>query len=45
MAKIKRSEFKTFLNTNTVLDPTWSLIGDGIVNANIEYNPKILEET
>jgi len=45
MAKIKRSEFKTFLNTNTVLDPTWSLIGDGVVNANIEYNPKILEET
>jgi len=43
--KIKRSEIKSFLNTGSVAVPTWSLIGDGVVNAKINMNPKVLEET
>jgi len=45
MSKIKRSQVKTFLNTGTPAAPTWVLIGDGVVNAKINYNPKILTET
>jgi hypothetical protein len=45
MPKIKRSQFKTFLNTNTLESPTWSLIGDGVTTGAIGYNPKTTEET
>jgi len=45
MPKIKRSQFKTFLNTGTPAVPVWVLIGDGVVDAKINYNPKTLEET
>ena len=45
MGKIKRSLVKTFLNTGTIVSPTWSLIGDGVTSAKIEYNPKTVEET
>lgn len=45
MAKIKRSQFRTFLNTGSVGTPTWSLIGDGVTTGAIQYNPKTSEET
>lgn len=45
MAKIRRSQFKTFMNTGTQEDPTWSLVGDGVTTGSIEYNPKTEEET
>lgn len=45
MAKIKRSQFRTFLNTGTVGSPTWSLIGDGVSTGSIQYNPKVEEST
>lgn len=45
MAKIKRSQFATFLNTGTIGTPIWSLIGTGATTATINYNPKVLEET
>ena len=45
MAKIKRSLFKSFLNTNTVLSPTWSLISAGVPSGTVNMNPNILTET
>lgn len=44
MAKIKRSLVKSFLNTGTLGTPIWSLIGEGVTSAKIEYNPKTSEE-
>lgn len=44
MAKVKRSEFKTFLNTGTILVPVWSLLGEGITTGAINYNPQTAEE-
>ena len=40
MAKIKRSQFKSFLNTGTVGTPVWSLISAGIPEAEVAMNPK-----
>lgn len=45
MGKIKRSHFKTFLNTGTDISPIWSLIGDGVKTGAIQYNPKTSEDT
>jgi hypothetical protein len=45
MAKIKRSLVKTFLNTGSIVSPTWVLIGAGVTSAKIDYNPKVVEET
>lgn len=45
MGKIKRSHFKTFLNTGTQNSPVWSLIGDGVKTGAIQYNPKTSEDT
>lgn len=45
MPKVKRSQLKTFLNTGTVAVPVWSLLGDGIVSAAINYNPQTSDET
>lgn len=45
MGKIKRSLVKTLLNTNTLVSPTWSLIGNGVKTGKISYNPKTTEET
>ena len=45
MSKIKRSLFRSFLNTGSVGAPTWSLIGDGVTSGAISYNPKTSEET
>jgi hypothetical protein len=42
---IKRSQVKTFLNTGTLISPTWSLIGDGVTTGEIAMNPKTTEET
>ena len=41
---IKRSLFKTFLNTVSIASPTWSLIGDGVTSAKINLNPKVTQE-
>jgi hypothetical protein len=45
MATIKRSQFKSFLNTNTPGSPTWSLIGDGVSAALIAMNPTVESST
>jgi len=45
MAKVKRSLIKTFLNTNTVLSPTWSLISAGVPSGTINMNPSVTTET
>jgi hypothetical protein len=45
MAKIKRSQVRHFLNTGTILSPTWSLISEGVPSGTINYNPKVTEET
>lgn len=42
--KVKRSQFRTFLNTGTLVTPTWSLIGDGVTTGTINYNPQTSEE-
>ena len=41
---VKRSQFKTFLNTGTSETPVWSLVGDGITTGTINYNPQTSEE-
>lgn len=41
---VKRSQFKTFLNTGTTETPAWKLVGDGITTAAINYNPQTSEE-
>jgi hypothetical protein len=43
--KVKRSLIKSFLNTGTILSPTWSLLADGVVAGKINYAPKTTEET
>jgi hypothetical protein len=45
MAKIKRSLVKSYLNTNTVLSPTWSLISAGVPTGTINMNPVVSTET
>jgi hypothetical protein len=42
---VKRSAFKTFMNTGTTETPVWSLLGDGVTSGAINYNPQTLEET
>ena len=44
-ARIKRSQFLTYLNTGTLAVPVWSLVGDGITNAKESMNPKTSSET
>jgi hypothetical protein len=44
VGKLKRTKFKTFLNTGTPAVPVWVLLGDGVTSAKINYNPSILEE-
>jgi hypothetical protein len=41
---VKRSAVRTLLNTGTLETPVWSLLGDGVTNGKVAYNPKILEE-
>jgi hypothetical protein len=45
MGKIKRSLVRTFINTGTPAAPEWALVGQGVTNAKINMNPKVLEET
>ncbi|MDJ0305391.1 MULTISPECIES: hypothetical protein [Dehalobacter] len=42
--KIKRSQIAAFLNTGTKAVPVWSLIGDGVTEQTIAYNPQTSEE-
>jgi hypothetical protein len=42
--KIMRSQVATFLNTGIPATPVWSLLGVGIVDAAIQYNPQTSEE-
>ena len=39
--KIKRSQFLTYLNTGTSAIPTWSVLGVGITEYGIDYNPQV----
>lgn len=39
--KIKRSQFLTYLNTGTDTNPTWSVLGVGITEYGISYNPQV----
>lgn len=41
--KVKRSQFALFLNTGTAETPTWSLVGDGVTEMSIAYNPQTSE--
>lgn len=41
--KIKRSQIACFLNTGTTQTPVWSLIGDGVTEQTIAYNPQTSE--
>lgn len=43
--KIKRSQFKLFLNTGTPGTPTWVPVGEGITDAQVQYNPEKTTET
>lgn len=45
MAKLKRSQVKTFLNTGTPSVPVWSLISAGVPSATINMNPTVNTET
>lgn len=45
MAKIKRSQVMTFMNTTPSAAATYSLIGDGVTGGSIAYNPQVEEET
>lgn len=41
--KVKRSQFALFLNTGTAETPIWSLVGDGVTEMSIAYNPQTSE--
>lgn len=44
--KVKRSKLATFLDTSGGgATPTWSLIGNGVTEQTISYNPQTSEET
>jgi hypothetical protein len=43
--KIKRSEFKTFVNTTPDSTATYNLLGDGVTTGAIEMNPETSTET
>lgn len=46
--KVKRSEFKTFINTTPAAvagSETYFLVADGVSDASIDYAPKVTEET
>lgn len=45
MAKVKRSEFRAFLDTTPSASPTWSLIGPGVTTGALNYNPETTVET
>lgn len=45
MSKIKRSLFRSFLNTGTKVAPVWSLIGKGVTSGSVQYDAQVEEET
>lgn len=45
MAKVKRSQVKSFLQTATTPSVVLSLIGDGVTTGTINYNPETSSET
>jgi hypothetical protein len=45
MGKVKRSLFKTFINTGTSEIPDYVLLGPGVTTGEISYNPQTIEET
>lgn len=45
MAKIKRSEFLTYINTTPSSTATYYLLGVGVIEGVINMNPKTSEET
>lgn len=42
--KIKRSQLAIFLNTGTKVAPVWNLIGEGVTDQTINYNPQTSDE-
>jgi hypothetical protein len=45
MAQVKRSLVQHFLNTGSILSPTWSLISAGVPEGMIAMNPNVTTET
>lgn len=45
MAKIKRSQVKTYMNTTPSTTATYSLLGDGVTSGLINMNPNVTNET
>jgi len=45
MAKIKRSEFLTYINTTPSSTATYQLLGVGVINGTVNYNPSVTTET
>lgn len=45
MAKIKRSEVLTYINTTPLAAATYSLLGDGVTTGSIAMNPNVTTET
>ena len=43
--KIKRSKFAIFLNTGTAGSPAYNLIGNGVTDQTVNYNPQTTDET
>lgn len=41
ITKINRSQFLTYLNTGTSAIPTWSILGVGITEYGVSYNPQV----
>ena len=45
MAKIKRSQILTYVDTTPASAETWSLLGVGVINGVINMNPNVTTET
>ena len=41
ISKIDRTQFVTYLNTGTSAEPTWKVLGVGITEYGIDYNPQV----
>ena len=41
ISKIDRSQFLTYLNTGTSATPEWSVLGVGITEYGVAYNPQV----
>lgn len=45
MAKVKRSQFWTFINTTPLAAATWVKLGPGVTTGLVNYNPETSTET